>query len=497
MMEYKNPIIPGYYPDPSICKGKDGYYLVNSSFEYLPGVPLFYSRNLIDWKQIGYCLHKSSQIDILDSKCSGGVFAPTIRYYHDVYYMITTNITKGNFFVTSQNPESGWSQPIFLEPRIEGIDPSLYFEDGHAYVQLASFKEQGILQFEINTITGELMGEAKLISKGCGGRDVEAPHMYKIHGIYYLMCAEGGTRDGHMVTIQKSESLWGPFVSCPNNPILTNRDQARQVLQGVGHGDLIEDEVGEWWMVCHGYRPVRHKHILGRETLLLPVVWKKQWPVIWKGYAETNIVCTRVIEREVSELSGYCNFMDECLPIEFNSVRAFPNCCCSLNERLGYLRLIGNKASLSDEKPFAMIGRRQQHIQFESYVSFDLSMLNKGECGLSIYMDTRHHIELVIMPQQNGYAIFVKKQVGEIIVKSNFILVNEHSICLGIKGSQETYEFYYGLDERDLQLVDWTYTSHVSTEVADSPFTGVYIGMYAIYEAIVDVAWFSYRGNDK
>lgn len=495
-MNYNNPVIPGFYPDPSVCKGNDGYYLVTSSFEYLPGVPLFFSKNLIDWKQIGYCLTKPSQIDLLDSKCSGGIFAPTIRYHQGVYYMITTNIKKGNFFVTSTDPVNGWSDPIFIDPPVLGIDPSLYFEDGHAYVQLSSFQEHCILQFEIDLTTGKLLKEPKAISKGCGGRDVEAPHVYKHHGQYYLLCAEGGTRDGHMVTIQKSNHLWGPYESCPQQPILSNRDHAKEPLQGVGHGDLIEDDFGDYWMVCLGYRPKKHKHILGRETIVLPVEWNGEWPVVSNGYAEVVINTKRHREREIISVANRCDFDEPQLPMMFNTIRDFMQDAYSLQERPGYLRLKAQEAGLNDEKAFTFIGRRQQHFLFESIACFNLEQLKWGECGLSIYMDTTHHLDLCITRCDKGFDVFIKKKVGEILWIGDSININQEVLYLGIRGNEHSYEFYYGENEAELQKLGWSSTAHVSTEVSDSPFTGVYIGMYAIKKAVVDIDWFLYQGKE-
>lgn len=286
-MNYQNPIIKGFYPDPSICRVGDTFYLVNSTFQYLPGVPIFTSQDLVNWEQIGHCLTRPSQIQMEGVECSLGIFAPTIRFYQGKFYLITTNITKGNFIISATNPAEDWSDPIFVN--IPGIDPSFFFEDERVYLQYAH--EAAIWQVEIDLETGALLSEPKIMTLGSGGRDVEGPHLYRIQDHYYLLTAEGGTREGHMITLRRGTSIWGPFEECPHNPILTNRNQPSQLLQNVGHGDLVEDGQGHWWLVALGVRSVNLKHHLGRETILMPVTWDEAgWPVVGKGFAEINIV---------------------------------------------------------------------------------------------------------------------------------------------------------------------------------------------------------------
>ena len=245
---YKNPIITGFNPDPSIvCVGED-YYLCTSSFEYFPGVPLYHSRNLINWQLIGYCLDRESQLDLKNSPSSMGVYAPTIRYYKGTYYMITTNITHainggktGNLIVKTTDISGEWSDPVWIEH--EGIDPSLYFEDDKAYYCGTGHDEKGdaIVLFEVDVDSGEILSDKKVISRGCGGKCPEGPHIYKINDWYYLMIAEGGTEYGHMVTMQRSKSIYGPYEKCPYNPILSNRNYGSEAIQCSGHADLFED----------------------------------------------------------------------------------------------------------------------------------------------------------------------------------------------------------------------------------------------------------------
>lgn len=492
-MKYTNPIIPGFHPDPSVCRDGNDYYLVTSSFEYLPGVPLFHSTNMVDWKQIGHCLNRPSQIDLENTPCSGGIFAPTIRKHKDRFYMITTNIKVGTFYVYSNNLQEGWSDPIFLNPMIEGIDPSFFFEDDHTYVQLSSF-QAGILQFEIDIETGQVIGDVHTISTGCGGRDVEAPHIYKIHNMYYLLCAEGGTRDGHMVTIQRSDNLWGPFIACPNNPILTNRDQGRNPLQGCGHGDLIQDEHGEWWMVALAYRPYKHKHVLGRETILLPVTWSKDgWPIVHKGYAECEIEVDRNIETHSTPTITRDHFDSETLAYAWNFLRSFDS-EYSLTKRKSHLSLLGNAVTLNECNSPAFIARRQQHHHFYATVKMEVQLETaQAEAGIAIYMDTHHHMEFGVHKKDGELFVFVRKHIGEIEIISKEMKITSNIMYLRIQGNEKTYTFSYENSENDWISLDETLCSHVSTEVSDSAFTGVYIGMYAYYQAIAYFDYFDYE----
>ena len=265
---FQNPVIPGFYPDPSICRVGDDYYLVNSSFEFFPGVPIFHSRDLVHWRQLGYCLTRKSQLNLDHARASGGIYAPTLRYHNGTFYLITTLVdTGGNFFVTATNPAGPWSEPVWVDHA--GIDPSLFFdEDGTAYYDRHEGMGDGFIgQAKINVQTGQLDGKLKEVWRGTGGVWPEGPHLYKINGKYFILTAEGGTSYGHMVTIARSDSPWGPFVPNPKNPILTHRDRPDSPIQALGHADLVETPDG-WWLVCLGIRPQGGKfHHLGGKRI--------------------------------------------------------------------------------------------------------------------------------------------------------------------------------------------------------------------------------------
>ena len=277
-MRYQNPIIKGFYPDPSVCAANGHFYLVSSSFQFFPGVPLFESVDLVNWTQIGHVLTRKSQVMLEDINSSGGVFAPTIRFYKGRFYMVTNNnTTQENFYVYTDDIHGEWSDPIVVDQG--GIDPSLYFEDDRCFFISNGNDENGkgcVMQCEIEVATGRKLSESRPIWSGSGGRYLESPHMYKIGDYYYLMAAEGGTEYGHMVTYARAENIWGPFENYPQNPVLTNRNKAPFIIQGIGHGDLIQNHDGNWYIVTLGFRQIgvwQPYHHLGREVFLTPITF--------------------------------------------------------------------------------------------------------------------------------------------------------------------------------------------------------------------------------
>ncbi|WP_437773439.1 family 43 glycosylhydrolase [Arthrobacter sp. KNU40] len=281
------PIIPGFHPDPSICRVEDDYYLVTSSFEYKPGVPIFHSRDLTSWELIGNALERNDQLSIPSSAGGGGIYAPTIRHHGGHFWLITTNfneVRKGHLIASATNPAGPWSSPVYTEG-VLGIDPDLFWDvDGTCYLTWAGYDRTGIaiLQAPINPETGAILGETQEAWQGTGLANTEAPHVYRRGDWYYLMLAEGGTERGHAVTIARSRSLAGPWESNPANPILSHRSTSSPV-QNTGHADLVETPDGQWAMVYLGVRPTGPTpgfHANGRETFLAGVSWVDDWPVV-------------------------------------------------------------------------------------------------------------------------------------------------------------------------------------------------------------------------
>ena len=492
-MKYRNPILPGFYPDPSICRAGDDYYLVASTFEYFPGVPIFHSRNLADWEQIGHCLTRPSQLPLSDTSASSGVYAPTIRHHNGRFYMVTTHFPdKGHFFVYADDPTGEWSDPIWVRvgddvASYESIDPSLFFDDdGKVYFTCNQFGK-GIIQLEIDIETGERVREAQTIWTGTGGSHAEAPHLYKINGMYYLVIAEGGTHIGHMVTIARSESPYGPFEPCPHNPILTHRS-TDHIIQATGHADLLQAANGSWWAVClgiqqkwpNGFPPC---HNIGRETFLAPVTWDDEgWPTVGNnGMIDLEMETDQLPGEPAPQTSAQYrdDFTLPELDMRWNFIRNPQADAWSLGNDPGYLQLNGSAVTLDDMDSPTFIGRRQQHhrLHAETRLHFDPATDNE-EAGLTAYMNDRHHYEIAVTQREGQNVVIVRQHIGMLSAVVAEAPLSSDVVILAVDIDEDEYRFSYGADGEELQYLATGEMRYLSTEIAGG-FTGVYLGLYA------------------
>jgi xylan 1,4-beta-xylosidase len=507
--EFFNPILPGFYPDPSVCQKGEDYYLVNSTFSYFPGVPIFHSKDLVNWKQIGHILDRPSQLKTEGLELSEGIFAPAIEYNpeNDTFYMITTLVKNGNsgptFVVKAKNPTGPWSDPIWL-PEVGGIDPSLSFLDGKAYVVNNENPEGGqsykghkaiwIQEFDIKT--DKMIGTRKQIING--GNDItkkpiwiEGPHLYKIDKYYYLMAAEGGTGFNHSEVIFRSSDIFGPYIPNENNPILTQRnlpDDRENKVTCTGHADLIQNANGDWYAVFLGIRPYKDRFAnTGRETFMLPVKWKDGFPVILeKGKPVpiiTSIENTKVIGKTLSgNFSWRDDFNSPTLKMEWNMIR-------TPNEK--WWSLSGNKLeidaierSINNLSNPAFIGRRQQHQIFTAETEIEFYPKTKKEiAGLVLFQNEKNYVfvgktiiddkpTLVIQNRIEGQtSLIVSHKLSDKDAKSALKLKFEVSggVC---KIS------YTSIENKSILLMDSIDITHLSTQKAKG-FVGSYIGMYA------------------
>ena len=484
---YKNPILPGFYPDPSICKVGDDYYMVNSSFGYFPAVPLWHSKNLVNWEQISYVLNRKEQVELSKAQTTLGIFAPTIRYNKGVFYMITTNITdKGNFYVTTKDPRGEWSKPIWIDA--PGIDPSLFFDDdGKAYVtstQNWGAIKNGIVMAEIDIATGKLLTQPKSIWLGTGGRYPEGPHIYKKDGYYYLMIAEGGTEYGHKITMARSKDIWGVYESNPANPIVTHANASGESnpIQGVGHGDMIQTNDGSWFLVMLGFRPLDSHQFLGRETFLAPVVWKEnEFPVVnGNGTIALEMKCDKLPEAiKVQKFDQEETFNREALGLEWNYINNPIMQNYSLTERKEFLRLHGSEKSLSQNPEVTFIGRRQQHFDFTATATLDFNPTTANEeAGITIYRDAQHHYKLYIQTTGKKRELVLAYHIGNIKAIEKRVTLKSGTVKLSVSGTQEFYEFGFSQGNAPLMTLGKVQTRYLSFETAGG-MTGVYIGLYA------------------
>lgn len=476
-MKYTNPVIKGFFPDPSVCCANGKYYLVTSSFQYFPGVPLFESDDLVNWKQIGHVLTRKSQVMLEKINSSGGVFAPTIRYNNGRFYMVTTNdTTHRNFYVYTDDIYGEWSEPIEVDQG--GIDPSLYFEDGRAYFMSNGSDARGIsgvVQCEINIETGEKLSPSTTIWQGSGGRYLESPHLYKIGKYYYLMAAEGGTEYGHMVTCARAESVWGPFAGNPANPILTNRNKAPFIIQGIGHGDLICDKNGKWHVLTLGFRQIhmwQTFHHLGREVFLTPVHFGGDGWFTMGNDGTTDFEYELDGDFTQNEKRLY-TFENTDFGIDWCFIRHPREENYELNE--GGAILHGSEITLNDTDSPTFIGIRQRDFCFDLSVN---AAADGGECGVTVYMDEGQHYDLALRKNETGYEAFARLNLGGVHHENEAVKITGERAELIIRANNFGYEFYVKSNETE-QLLGYGQSKFLSSEVCGG-FTGVLLGLYAV-----------------
>jgi xylan 1,4-beta-xylosidase len=490
---YRNPVIPGFHPDPSVVRVGTDYYLVTSSFEFFPGVPVFASRDLVHWKPLGHALTRASQLPLAKARPSGGIYAPTIRHHDGTFYMITTNTDGGgNFYVTAKDPAGPWSEPVWVGEQ-GGIDPSLFFdEDGTVYLTTnggapGGKGPRGIYQSTIDVATGRLLSPPRHVWGGTGGRYPEGPHLYRIRGRYYLMISEGGTEYGHMVTIARSDSPWGPFESCPRNPFFTHRSTEMDVpIQGTGHADLVEDHEGSWWMVFLAFRPVGggYWHHLGRETYLAPVTWDADgWPVVNEGRVVTPEMSVRGLPAAPWPAAETRTDFALALGPEWTYLRNPDRSSYALGERPGWLTLRGQALGLEAAASPTWLGRRQEHLACTATTRVDFVPTRDGEeAGITAYRNHEHRYEIGVGRSGGRRRVFVRQTIGPSLqaVTAAVPVDGEDPVVLRIEARPEGYAFSFGLGDAP---TNWTPlgtapSRFLSTEVAGG-FTGAFLALYA------------------
>lgn len=482
-MKIQNPVIRGFYPDPSICKANGKYYLACSSFQYFPGVPLFESSDLVNWKQIGHCLTRKSQVELSRVPSSGGVFAPTLRYHEGVFYMVTNNNSYGkNFYVHTDNIYGEWSEPVFVDQ--EGIDPSLLFDGEKVYFTSNGNDKDGktcILQCEINIRTGEKLTETVPVWYGSGGRYLESPHLYHIGSWYYLMAAEGGTEYGHMVTYARAGMPFGPYEAYRKNPVLTNRDLggSQSPIQGIGHGDLTEGPDGEYYMVCLGFRQSsmwQQYHHLGREVFLVGIDWQADgWFTAGKGGIVHEWEELR-LKGSPREADGYDLTFD--VPVPGNPRWTFLRDRKKENYRFleKKLYLHGTAVTLDEADSPTWIGVRQSEFFTRLHIAVEGEA---SETGVTFYMDEQHHYDLFCTWEDGKKYAVLRLRIGDVQQTVAWMeLDREEKGILEVASDRERYRFY-AVHRGKIHEMGSAGTKYLSSEVAGG-FTGVFMGLYAV-----------------
>lgn len=490
---FTNPVIPGFHPDASICRAGDRFYLVVSSFEYFPGIPIFTSTDLVSWTPLGHVLDRPSQLDLSAAPASGGIYAPTIRHHDGLFFVTATNVSdRGHFIVHAADPAGLWSEPVWVKQN--GIDPSLFFEDGLAYftsnvepepaaqhVEIPNFA-RGIQQSLVDPFNGDLLTEPRFIWGGTGGRYPEGPHLYRRGDFYYLVLAEGGTEYGHMATIGRSTSPWGPFEASPHGPLISHRSLASP-LQAVGHADLVTLLNGDWWLVAHGICPIGQwpRHLLGRETLLAPVQWGEDgWPGVGER-GEIKVEQTRpaLPVSAVPDAGARDDFDGPALTPEWEFVRRPLEPEGLHRSRPGWLTLSADSVGLGGPFP-CFVGRRQQHYSFLAQTRLEYCPKGLGEeAGIAVRMNDTHFFALGIRKGGAGREVAVRQRIGRLDLCTFLVEIEgDDDLLLRVIGDSESYTFSVVAGDGTVHTSDPVDSRFLTTEFAGG-FTGVFVGPYA------------------
>ncbi|KAH6688326.1 putative xylosidase/arabinosidase [Plectosphaerella plurivora] len=462
-----SPTIPGFSPDPSICLIDGTYLLVTSSFHLFPG----------------HAVHRTDQLSLLHSDtelptsksntiATGGLWAPTIRHHAGITYIVCTNVvyTNGrtdscrrNFFIRSTDPDlRQWSDPLYFD--FDGIDPSLFFDfDGRSYIQICAHPRGGIWQFEIDPNTAQQLSPPKLLWEGWDRRFTEGPHIYKKDGFYYLLVAEGGTFEDHMISIARSDSIHGPFEACPSNPFLTAAG-TQDSLHHVGHGDFFQDKDGSWWTVFLGVRRSGNRYPLGRETFLTRVDWPEgDWPTI---RPPSSIDCVTKVKPSMPSNNTYVHLRDADLSKYIFGDRQ--------------LVLSASPTDLSSHKDtLTLAGRRQLRLEGSSSATLAGQHTTRGplKAGLCVYKD-EHRFAAVGFDFSRAQVYFeARNRATGYSAEGSVTIVSQDRVRFRIQYTRFAWTFLYSIGES----AEWTALGVVDTlQLSGRDFTGPIFGVFAV-----------------
>lgn len=517
--EYRNPVLAGYHPDPSIVRVDQDYYLVNSTFGFFPGIPVFHSRDLVNWTQIGNAIHRPEQLSF-DGIHMGqnGVYAPAIEYRDGTFYVINTCVAcGGNFVVTAKNPAGPWSDPIWL-PHLGGIDPSIFFDDdGKTYVVHHKDPERkrypahtALWVMEVDPETFEPLSEDVMLVDG--GEEapwntdyIEGPHIYKVDGTYYLSAPGGGTGYYHQQLLYKSDKIFGPYVANPNNPVLTQfglPDDREHPVTATGHADMFQDINGDWWALFLGTRvydldkPPQDpgNFHTGRETFMLPVAWRNGWPVILeKGKALPYAV--KKPDLPAAESARCAMTGNFAVREEFNDAELAPHWLFIRTPHSqwwktgdGELTLEARPERIGDKKQPSFVGRRLAHMSASFGTKMQFAPRSPDdEAGLLAIQNSEYYYAFGLGKNPSGETVVrVRKRAGkkysargETIAETKADLKPGAPVYLRMIVDKAELDFAYSLDGKSYTLLVDNADSRVLSTAMAGGFTGAVIGMYA------------------
>jgi len=502
----KNPILPGFHPDPSIIRVNDDYYIATSTFEWFPGVEIHHSKDLIHWHLVSRVLTRQSQINMIGEPCSSGVWAPCLTYHQGVFYLVYSDLKTitgpykdlKNYFVTTTDILGEWSDPIYLNG--SGFDPSFFHDDDSHYILNMIWDHRkgsnhkgrfgGIIIQEYSTSEKKLIGPVTTIFKGTDLKVTEGPHLYKRDGYYYLLCAEGGTGPGHAVTLARSKNLVGPYEVCPYNPILTTRDHPDFFFQRCGHGDIVETQNGEWYMVhlCSRPSPVKKRSILGRETAIQKIMWDNDgWFRLQSGgrLPEKYVEAPDLTEISWPKLPERDNFTSKKLNIMYQTLRQpFDESILSLTERPGFLRLKG-QYSLHSNFTQALIARRQQAFRYRARTCVEfLPSTYQQMAGLVALYDTENYYYLhVTWDEELGICLKIANCDDGTLhyCEEGSIPLKQKGIHLEINVDYEVLTYAYSCNGDQWHKIGSFYDASILSDEYGKAghFTGAFIGICA------------------
>ncbi len=499
-----NPIIPGFHPDPALCRVGNDYWLVTSTFGYYPGVPLYHSRDLVNWTLVGNVLSRPSQLPALGGQevGKGGIYAPNINYdpQTKTYYMLTTDVGRGHFYVSTKDPmKNEWSDPVWLTA-IDGIDPAFFFDDdGQAYIiykestegkpKWSNHRSLRIVRFDRKT--GQTKGEpVKFREEGVGPEERlarnEGPHIYKIRGKYYIIAAEGGTGNFHSEVAYRADSIFGPYTRWSRNPILTQRElkpNRSNPVTCTGHADIVQTPGGEWWAVFLGCRPgPGGVEQLGRETFLMPVSWSRDgFPYITQEKDTVPLTLKmNGAERKEEVTFGNFSWRDD-----FDGKRPGPEWLSLLGPATEYTDMADGRLSLTpaevlpqDGRTPPMLLRRIQHHKFTAETRLTFSPYPGAEAGMAVFKNEQRYYRFGL---KRGMVVVERSDKGRSTTAIATVKVAEgtDNVVLRTECSGDKYSFSFSTDggatwQTAAKDVDASFVSQRA-----GGFTGTTIGIYA------------------
>jgi xylan 1,4-beta-xylosidase len=515
---FSNPVLPGSRPDPSICRVGEDFYLVTSSFAYYPGLPVCHSRDLVHWAPLGHVVDRPSQVSLAGLDVSDGLWAATIRHHEGTFYVVVA-LARGRqgsstYLFTASDPAGPWSDPVVLEA--EGIDPSLFFDDdGRCWFtacrDAAEPEVTGpgeLWMRELDLATLELTGPTHALWYGAmRGAWVEAPHLYKRDGVYWLIGAEGGTEHHHAVTAARADAVTGPYSTDPRSPLLTHRHRgAAEPIHNVGHVDLVDTPAGETWAVALGTRPVDGTHTLGREVFLVPVEWTARGPVFapdtGRVLLSERLPAGTVAVPEVAEGPVRDDFTGPSLGPEWSSLRGPVDHLVSPLAGQGGLALRLSPEPLTSTGTQAFVARPQRHVRMRAAarIRFDAAAPTQ-EAGLVVFQNHRQHATLALTIDTAGtrQVVLTAVEAGTATCLAS-VPVTDSEVVLAVESDESGYTFHVeNVESVENSPVGSIERPFFSTERAGG-FVGVHLGLYGVGGAEpgageARVRWFEYASR--